>query len=999
MVSLLIACGLLMGMLVPSIARAQQTPASAPAEDARAGGDPKQIFDRSNLVAWCIVPFDAKRRGPAERAEMVRELGLQRVAYDWREEHVPSFEEEILQYKKHGIEFFAFWSWHDAFEPLIRKHGITPQIWVIPSSPQADTESARIAAAAEQLLPLVEKTRSLGLKLGLYNHGGWSGTPSNLIAICQLLRNQHQADHVGIVYNFHHAHEDLSDFTAQFPKMMPYLLCLNLNGMADPSTVRGLTNKILPIGSGQHEQSMMQLVVDQGYSGPIGILDHRDEVDARESLQQNLGGLASVVSQLETATVDRAALPADPRRGELVNLNGYFPFHPVDDADQWERRRQQIRRRILVSQGLWPLPTRADLNAVIHGRVERDDYFVDRVYFESIPGHYVTGSLYRPKGKQGPFPAILSPHGHWDQGRFHDAGEAAVKREIEIGAETDPIGGRHPLQARSVQLARMGCVVFLYDMTGNADSIQIGHRPAKWSHLDTPTDWGFMSVQADLRLQNMMGLQTWNSIRAIDFMLQLEDVDPSRIGVTGASGGGTQSMLISAIDDRIAAAMPCVMVSTAMQGGCTCENAPLLRIDQGNIDIAAATAPRPLGLTAADDWTIELQTKGYPDLVKLYQMLGFPDRLSAAFHTQFQHNYNLVNRKEMYAFFNRHFRLAFDKPVVERPFTPLTRDEATVWDRNHPAPSGDQVGDAHEIGLLKLATEDSDQHMQAIVATAATDLAQFQSAVGGGWETILGRRLDQVGDVQWIDSQDSDISTAAVTPGTLLRVSDGEQVSVRVFAPQVQPHSPSRGTVVLLTDKGLAAFDGDGQAARSTRQLTEAGYRVLGADLFGQDDPNLKAQPMWFQPKGDEGWKRFSGYTYGYNHCLFARRVHDVLTILAYAGKDSSEPLHLVGIGSVAGPLAIAALSQSGNRVAKTVVDVQGFRFQQVRAHDDPMFVPGSVKYLDMDGLLGTCVPANVCIVGSEPFPVADKIYAAMGKPSSLSRAPSAADLIRLIEP
>ncbi len=191
-----------------------------------------------------------------------------------------------------------------------------------------------------------------------------------------------------------------------------------------------------------------------------------------------------------------------------------------------------------------------------------------------------------------------------------------MKSQVEAGAETSLINGRYPIQARAVQLARMGCLVFVYDMTGNADSIQIEHRPAEWSHLDTKQDWGFMSVQADLRLQNMMGLQTWNSIRAIDFLLELDETDPNRIGVTGASGGGTQSMIIAAIDDRITAAMPCVMVSTAMQGGCTCENAPLLRIDQGNIDIAAAIAPRPLGLTAADDWTIELETKGYPDLVR-----------------------------------------------------------------------------------------------------------------------------------------------------------------------------------------------------------------------------------------------------------------------------------------------------------------------------------------------------------------------------------------------
>src|SRR5690242_6804816 len=78
--------------------------------------EPK-VFARTNLVAWCVVPFDSKHRGPAGRAEMVKQLGFTKVAYDWRDNHVPSFEEEIRQYQKHGIEYFAFWGTHDkAFE-------------------------------------------------------------------------------------------------------------------------------------------------------------------------------------------------------------------------------------------------------------------------------------------------------------------------------------------------------------------------------------------------------------------------------------------------------------------------------------------------------------------------------------------------------------------------------------------------------------------------------------------------------------------------------------------------------------------------------------------------------------------------------------------------------------------------------------------------------------------------------------------------------------------
>lgn len=246
-------------------------------------------FDRDQLVAWCIVPFDAKQRGPAARAEMVRGLGLRRVAYDWREKDIPTFEEEILQYKKHEIEFFAFWSWHDSLEPLIAKHNIRPQIWLMFAAPADGTDEQKTKAAADGLLPMVLKTKSLGLKLGLYNHGGWSGEPANMVAVCQYLRQHHAADHVGIVYNMHHGHDHVADFAAHLKQMLPYLLCLNLNGMnpgADP--------KIMPIGSGKQEREMIRTIKSSGYTGPVGILDHRPELDAEESLRLNLDGLESL---------------------------------------------------------------------------------------------------------------------------------------------------------------------------------------------------------------------------------------------------------------------------------------------------------------------------------------------------------------------------------------------------------------------------------------------------------------------------------------------------------------------------------------------------------------------------------------------------------------------------------------------------------------------------------------------------------------------------------
>lgn len=673
-------------------------------------------------------------------------------------------------------------------------------------------------------------------------------------------------------------------------------------------------------------------------------------------------------------------VPKDVRLGELQTLNGYFPFQSIEKKQQWEQRRADIKRRILISQGLWPQPVKTDLRAVVHKRIDYDDYSVEAVYFESFPGHYVTGSLYRPKGKPGPFPAVLCPHGHWRDARFYDAGEAAAKNYIASGGERFMNAARNHIQARCVQLARMGCVAFFYDMTGNCDSIQIGHRPDRSDHLDTPQDWGFFSVQAELRLQNMMGLQTWNSVRSIDFLQQLPDVDPKRIGVTGASGGGTQSMIIAAIDERITAAMPCVMVSTAMQGGCTCENAPLMRVGQGNIDIAAAVAPRPLALTAADDWTRELESKGYPDLQNLYAMLGHKDRLTAVFHTHFPHNYNHVNRVVMYGFFNRHFRLGFKEPILEQDFELLSKEQLSVWDDQHPAPSGSDLGDSHEIALLKMATEDTEKQMAKLIADNDSELQEYQSIVGKAWETILGRRIDQVGDVSFTEAKTIEYGGFALTPGLLNHISAGEQIPMIALR---ATDTMQKGVVIWITESGKSGLFRNDRIIAPVEKLLNRGYVVLSADLSGQgeflsqgDSPD--SQRMWYQRSGEKGWERFSGYTYGYNHSLFAKRAHDVLSLIKYgAALAGEQDVCLAGLDSTAGPIVLAALSQSGDSVGTAFVDLKGFRFGNLTKHDAPMFVPGAVKYFDVDGLLSVCAPHTVYVSGLNKPAVANRIFAA----------------------
>src|SRR5947208_11414370 len=354
--------------------------------------------------------------------------------------------------------------------------------------------------------------------------------------------------------------------------------------------------------------------------------------------------------------------PDDQRLTETHDIDHPVDFKPhFKDKADWERRAEALRTQVLVAEGLWPMPERTPLNAVVHGKIDRDDYTIERVYFASLPGHYVSGNLYRPKNKPGKLPVVLSPHGHWTNGRMMWNPDKEAESLLHSGAEQTIAGARSPLQARCAMLARMGCVVFHYDMVGYADSQGIEHRK------------GFTDVESVLRLQSQMGLQTWNSIRALDFVLGLPDADPARVAVTGASGGGTQTFILAAVDPRVTVAFPAVMVSTAMQGGCSCENACDLRVETGNVEFAALFAPKPLGMTSADDWTKEMATKGFPELLKHYEFLGAKGNVMLTPLLHFDHNYNYPSRAAMYSWFNKHLKLGLEEPVVEEDHKRLTQ--------------------------------------------------------------------------------------------------------------------------------------------------------------------------------------------------------------------------------------------------------------------------------------------------------------------------------------
>ena len=435
------------------------------------------------------------------------------------------------------------------------------------------------------------------------------------------------------------------------------------------------------------------------------------------------------------------ALPPDARLGEPVHLDKPFTFTPkFTTADEWKTRAAALRTQLQVALGLWPMPEKMPLKPVIHGRIERDGYTIEKVFFASAPGHYVSGNLYRPAGRAAGSngaganagakrPAVLSPHGHWPgptlpsgvraDGRLYERPEADAREKVKAGGDKTLQGARYPHQARAAGLAKLGAVVFMFDMVGYADSRPIVHRE------------GFTDAEAELRLQSTLGLQMWNAIRALDFLASLPDVDPSRIGVTGESGGGTQTFLLAALDDRPIVAFPAVMVGGAMQGGCVCENAPLLRIGTNNIEIAALFAPKPLGLSGANDWTKDIMTLGLPELKSIYRLYGGADAESRviARHFPYEHNFNQTSRELMYGWFNTHLKLGHttgaDGTIAETPFTPVMPAELSVYDAAHPRPA--DAADA--VTLRKTLTSASDARMAALAATPAEYRAVVLSAL------------------------------------------------------------------------------------------------------------------------------------------------------------------------------------------------------------------------------------------------------------------------------
>jgi hypothetical protein len=392
-------------------------------------------------------------------------------------------------------------------------------------------------------------------------------------------------------------------------------------------------------------------------------------------------------------------------------------FPETSSRKEWQQRAEEIREHVQFCTGLWPMPEKTPLNAKVFDRIERDGYTIEKVYFETYPGFFLAGNLYRPFGKENSkktVPAILNPHGHWKNGRMADEESGSIA-------------------ARCISFARQGMIAFSYDMVGYNDTVQVDHKFA--SH---PTNllWNI----------SLMGLQTWNSIRALDFLESLPDVDKSRLACTGESGGGTQTFILGAIDTRLAAQAPIVMVSHSMQGGCLCENAPGLRVDYSNMEIAASPAPRPQVIVAATgDWTKKTMEVEGPAIEHIYKLFGAEEKFDYAIF-DYDHNYNKTTREAVYASLGKWLLKEKDaSKLKEQPYT-KEPDAALRVFPDGKLPDGALKEPEFIQSLVRIYSE----QLEKLKPTDGKSLKKWKETMLPAWEHAL--QLQHVKAGPWISS-------------------------------------------------------------------------------------------------------------------------------------------------------------------------------------------------------------------------------------------------------
>lgn len=570
--------------------------------------------------------------------------------------------------------------------------------------------------------------------------------------------------------------------------------------------------------------------------------------------------------------------PKDRRLTEIRHLDLKYSPSEYGTREEWQARAEFLRGQILAATGLLPMPEKGPLNPKIFDKLDRGAYTVEKVYFESLPGFHVTGNLYRPKNATGKLPAVLCTHGHWNYGRLENSNVNSVP-------------------ARAANFAMQGYVAFTYDMVGYNDSTAISHRfaPGHREGFDRETLWSV----------NLLGLQLWNSIRAVDFLLTLPEVDEQRISITGESGGGTQTFLLTAVDERIKVAGPVNMISFLMQGGSLCENAPNLRIDTNNVEIGALAAPRPMIMIAATgDWTRNTAAEEYPTIQSIYRLFGAEDKLTMA-RMDAPHNYNQESREAVYGWFAHWLQGRAERsPIRERGGGVSPANELLVF-YGRPRPEGE----LNEQQLTEALIDTRRKQWREAFPRDAAGLDRYRRTFGAAFGYSLMATLpkpEELIETELASLPAEFAGQSGKTRGVMLARRDkSDMVRVYLTTPQ---RAAKTATISLIVDPLPDAAKLGEESTQLREALSKAGHQVMVVKTF---------------PGGRQVPPQIKFFT-TYNRTDEALRVQDILTAISYARmKFPAAKINLVATGR-AGAWALLARGLAG-RIDRMAIDTDGF--------------------------------------------------------------------------
>ena len=632
-----------------------------------------------------------------------------------------------------------------------------------------------------------------------------------------------------------------------------------------------------------------------------------------------------------------AEQPNDSRWTNLPDTDTHFTVRSYHSLQEWKSRREYLRRQILWTAGLWPLPERTPLNARIFDRKTYADYSLEKVYFESLPGLFVSGDLYRPRNPApNRHPAVLNPHGHADTGRLHDDDVTSY-------------------QARCITFARLGAVAFMWDMMDYNDSARqltgeytsptywyIHNR--SWEHKrDSRTLWDI----------NSFGLQLWNSIRAMDFLSSLPEVDPERLACTGESGGGTQTYMLYAVDDRIQTAAPVCMVSAHMQGGCACENAPGLRIDANNVDIAAIMAPRPLMLIGATgDWTNNTREVEYPAIKSVYALYGASERVEYAFFDS-PHGYTRVMREAVYPFLTRQMGLSIEKGFKEPAYKPEKKEDLLSFGNSIP----EQAIRSHQALVNQLVAAAKGQ-VNELKPTSPARLKEDRELLSNGLQISTGTAPFQIERLDYSSKGTCRADDIACEEGLFVGNGRGVQIPARIFRPE---HAVEGRTAVLIDGRRSKASPDS--RARLLRGLLASGQTVYTPDIFGVGRAARNISR-------DSQTSRNGRFFLTFNRSDDAERVYDIVAIIRHFVAAGATTINTVGFNDAGPLLAIAAALIEPSQKAAVRFTIDGFLFDtgSESQYLNELFIPGILKAGGLPNALALIAPRPLFLYNAHNY-------------------------------